>query len=234
MGTRHARVLASLAALFSFAVLFCYGCGGSSAPQTGALLKSAQDKFNATKSLHFVMTAEHLGQVPSGGYNIVSATGDVQRPDQLKATATVDAGFITTQIQLIIVGNQQWYTDPLTGQFVPTDQFGSYLRIFDPTSGIGSLLTSLKNPSQPSDGSANGTPCWKIKGDITMNQLSPIFGSDVVGDANGTTFCIGKTGNQLLSVVLQGKVLSGDTSQTIRTIYLSKFDQPVTIQTPSV
>ena len=234
MGTRHARVLASLAALFSFAVLFCYGCGGSSAPQTGALLKSAQDKFNATKSLHFVMTAQHLGQVPTGGYNIVSANGDVQRPDQLKATATVDAGFVTTQIQLIIVGNQQWYTDPLTGQFVPTDQFGSYLRIFDPTSGIGSLLTSLKNPSQPSDGSANGTSCWKVKGDITMNQLSPIFGSDVVGDANGTTFCISKTGNQLLSVVLQGKVLSGDTSQTIRTIYLSKFDQPVAIQTPSV
>ena len=233
MGTRHAWVLASLAALFAFAVLFCYGCGGST-PQTSTLLKSAQDKFNATKSLHFDIMAQHLGPVPTGGYNIVSATGDVQRPDQLKATATVDAGFITTQIQLIIVGNEQWYTDPLTGKFVSTDQFGSYLRIFDPTTGIGSLLTGLKNPSQPSDGSSNGTPCWKITGDITMDQLSPIFGSDVVGNANGTTFCISKTDNQLLSVVLQGKVLSGDTSQTIRTIYLSKFDQPITIQTPSL
>jgi hypothetical protein len=67
-----------------------------------------------------------------------------------------------------------------------------------------------------------------------MQQLSPIFGSTVVGDAKGTSFCISKTDNQLLSVVLQGKVLSGDTSQTIRTISLSKFDQPVTIQTPSV
>jgi hypothetical protein len=189
MRTRHARVLPALAALFSFAVLFCYGCGGST-PQTAMLLKSAQDKFNATKSLHFVMMAQHLGPVPTGGYNIVSATGDVQRPDQLKATATVDAGIVTTQIQLIIVGNQQWYTDPLTGQFVPTDQFGSYLQIFDPRTGIGSLLTNLKNPSQPSDGSSNGTACWKITGDITMDQLSPIFGSDVVGNANGTTFCI--------------------------------------------
>jgi hypothetical protein len=233
MGTRHARVLASLAALFSFAVLFCCGCGGST-PDTASLLKSAQDKFNSTKSLHFVMTSQHLGPVPSGGYNVVSATGDVQRPDQLKATATVDAGFVTTQIQLVIVGDAQWYTDPLTGQFVSTNQFGSYLRIFDPTTGIGSLLTSLKNPSQPSDGSSNGTPCWKITGNITMDQLSPIFGSDVVGNANGTTFCISKSDNQLLSVILQGKVLSGDTSQTIRTIYLSKFDQPVTIQTPAV
>jgi lipoprotein LprG len=233
MGTRHARVLASLAALFSFAVLFCYGCGGST-PQTATLLKDAQDKFNATKSLHFVMMAQHLGEVPTGSYNIVSATGDVDRPDQLKATATVDAGFITTQIQLIIVGNDQWYTDPLTGKFVSTDQFGSYLRIFDPSTGIGSLLTSLKNPSRPSDGSSNGTPCWKITGDISVDQLSPIFGSAVVGNADGTTFCISKTDNQLLSVVLQGQVLSGDTSQTVRTIYLSKFDQPVTIQTPSV
>ncbi|MGO8946235.1 MAG: LppX_LprAFG lipoprotein [Ktedonobacterales bacterium] len=232
MRTRQIRVMIPLSMLVSLAVLSLAGCGGST-PATNTLLKDAQEQFTATKSLHFVMTTEHLGAVPIGSYSIVGATGDVARPDQLKGTATVDDGFGTIQIQLIIVGNQEWYTNPLTGQLVPTDQFGSYLRIFDPNTGIGSLLTGLKNPSQPSDGSANGTSCWKISGNITTAQLSPIFGSAVVGTAKSTTFCIGKSNHQLLSVVLQGQLLTGDTSQTIRTIYLSNFDQPVSIQTPS-
>jgi len=226
-----ARVAAPVA-LLSLAILFLAGCGGST-PSAATLLKDAHDKFNATSSFHFVMTVQHPGTVAAGGFNLLNASGDVAPPDRLKATANVDAGFITVQIQLIIIGSNEWYTDPLSGQFVATNQFSSYLRIFDPNTGIGSLLTSLKNPSQPSDGSANGAACWKITGDLSKAQLSPIFGSQVVGDARHTTFCISKTNSQLLSVVLQGQVLSGDSGQTIRTIYLSKFNQPVSIQAPA-
>ena len=226
-----ARVAAPVA-LLSLAILFLASCGGS-APSAATLLKNAHDKFNATSSFHFVMTVQHPGTVAAGGFNIIGASGDVAPPDRLKATANVDAGFISVQIQLIIIGSQEWYTDPLTGQFVATNQFSSYMRIFDPETGLGSLLTSMQNPSQPSDGSANGTACWKVSGTLSKAQLSPIFGSEVVGDARNTTFCISKTNSQLLSVVLQGQVLSGDSSQTIRTIYLSKFDQPVSIQAPA-
>ena len=233
MRHRQARAILPPALLFSLAVLGLAGCGGST-PATSTLLVAAQHKFNDTTSLHFVMTADHLGTVPANSYIIISANGDVARPNRLKATATVDAGFLTTQIRLIIVGSQQWYTDPLTGQFVATTQFGSYLRIFDPSIGLGALLGDLKNPSTPKDGSANGTPCWAVSGGISMAQLSAIFGSAVVGSPNQTTFCISKSDNQLLSVVLQGRVLSGDTSETIRTIDLTNFDQPVSIQTPTV
>jgi hypothetical protein len=215
------------------AILCFSGCGGSSTPSTATLLKNAHDKFNATESFHFVMTVQHPGAVALGSYAILDATGDVALPGRMKATATVNAGFATLQIQLIIIGNQEWYTDPLSGQFVPTNQFSSYMRIFDPQTGIGSLLTNLGNPSRPSDGSANGTACWKVSGNISMAQLTPIFGSQVVGNANDTTFCMRKTDSQLLSVVLQGHILTGDGSQTVRTIYLSNFNKPVSIQAPS-
>jgi lipoprotein LprG len=230
--TRIGARVAAPAALLSLAILFLAGCGGST-PSAATLLKDAHDKFNATSSFHFVMTVQHPGTVAAGGFNVTGASGDVAPPDRLKATATVDAGFVSVQVQLIIIGSKEWYTDPLTGQFVATNQFSSYLRIFDPQTGLGSLLTSLKNPSQPGNGSANGTACWKVTGNLSKAQLSPIFGSEVVGDARNTTFCISKTSSQLLSVVLQGQVLSGDSSQTIRTIYLSKFDQPVSIQAPA-
>jgi hypothetical protein len=215
------------------AILGFSGCGGSSAPATATLLKDAHDKFNATQSFHFVMTVQHPGTVQVGSYSIVGATGDVQLPGRMKAMATVNAGFATLQLEVIVIGNQEWYTDPLSGKFVSTNLFSSYMRIFDPQSGIGSLLTSLANPSKPSDGSSNGTACWKVSADITKAQLSPIFGDQVVGDAKNTTFCMRKTDSQLLSVVLQGQVLAGDSSQTIRTIYLSSFNKPVSIQAPS-
>jgi lipoprotein LprG len=207
-------------------------CGGPNAPNATTLLKNAQTKFNSTKTLHFVMTVEHAGKPPTGGYSVTSATGDVERPDKVSASAVVDAGFASTTINLVIIGSNEWYTNPLTGNFEQTTQFSSFLTVFDPQNGIGGLLTALKNPSQPQDGSANGQACWKVSGQLSQQDLKPLFGTNVIGEPKQTTFCIGKSDNQVYSIAFTGQMLTGDTSATVRTFYLSKFDQPVSIQSP--
>lgn len=207
-------------------------CGGPSAPSANTLLKNAQAKFNSTKTLHFVMTVEHAGQAPAGSYSVTSATGDVERPDKVSASAVVDAGFASTTINLVIIGANEWYTNPLTGNFEQTTQFSSFLTVFDPQTGIGGLLTALRNPSQPQDGSANGQACWKVSGQLSQQDLTPLFGANVIGEPKQTTFCIGKSDNQVYSIAFAGQMLTGDTSATVRTFYLSKFDQPVSIQSP--
>ncbi|HKW22495.1 MAG TPA: LppX_LprAFG lipoprotein [Ktedonobacterales bacterium] len=224
-----------LAILMTMGVLA--GCNGPSVPTSTVLLAAAQKNFNDAKTFHFTLKADHLGPKPAGDPGLSSlsaAEGDVQRPDRLSTNGTVDLGGLTVSTQLVIVGNQAWYQNPLTGSFDEDDSYASFVTIFDPTKGIGVALAALRNPSTPSDGSANGTPCWKISGDVDSAALGALLG-DAAGSAKAprATVCIGKSDNKLYSIVLTGQVIAGDTDQTTRTIYISKYDAPVNIQAPA-
>ena len=223
------------AVILAALVLLLAACGGGGAktPDSATLLKNAQTKFNATSSFHFIMQVANPGPVPSGGYNITAANGDVQRPDKLSAQATADVGFASATVKLIIIGSQEWITDPITQKFSPTSGFESFLAIFDPTNGIGSLLGQVQNPSKATAGSANGASCWKVSGTVPPDKLKPIFGDVTATSPVPTTVCIDKTSNELDSVTLSGVITTGDTAQTSRTFYLSNFDKPVSIQPPA-
>jgi hypothetical protein len=212
------------------------GCNSPSLPTPESLLKAAQAHFNDAKTFHFVMTADHLGPKPAGDPGLSSlsaAEGDVQRPDRLNSSGTIDFGGLTVSTKLIIVAQRAWYQNPLTGSWDEDDSFASFVTMFDPTKGLGIALTSLRNPSMPSDGSANGTPCWKISGDVDASALSALLGATATSAKSPhAAICIGKSDGRLYSIVLTGQIVPGDIDQTTRTFYLSKYDAPVSIQPP--
>jgi hypothetical protein len=215
-------------------LLLLAACGGSSTPSSAALLKTAGEKFNATQSMHFLVKAEHLGALSGDDVDVQSAEGDVARPDKLKAKATVATSIITVDVQLVLIGSQGWYTNPLTGQFEQTDQFNGFQVLFDPTKGIGAQLTALKNPSAPTDGNANGVACWKISGTLPASTVGQYVGvPNATGDIP-VTVCLGKSDGRLDQIILRGVLTTHDTDQTVRTIVFSDFDKPVTIEPPTV
>ncbi len=213
------------------------GCSGPSLPSSATLLAAAEQHFNDAKTFHFVMKADHLGPTPSGDPGLSSlsaAEGDVQRPDRLSANGTVDFGGLTVSTKLVIVGQKSWYQNPLTGSFDEDDSYASFVTLFDPTKGLGVALAALRNPTLPSDGSANGTPCWKISGDVDTSALGALLGDTAASaKAPHATLCIGKSDGRLYSIVVTGKLIAGDIDQTTRTIYISKYDAPVSIQPPA-
>lgn len=226
---------APLAALALSLALLVAGCGGTT-PSATSLLSTAQQKFNATNSLHFIMTVDHPGQPQSiGDFVLTSATGDVERPDKLQASVGVNAGILSTTVQVVFIGAQEWWTDPTNNnQWAPTTRFAGLgiTRLFDPNAGIGTLLTQLQHPSVPSNGSANGASCWKISGTLAPSALSSLFPDVSASQPVPTTFCIGQSDGRLDSASLSGQIFSGDLANTVHTFYFSKFDVPVNIKAP--
>ena len=233
----HARgwLAPSIALALVVVALALASCGSASTPSAATVLKNAQTHFDQTKSFHFTMSASHLG--PNDPLAVESASGDVQRPDQLSTTATVHTAGFTLKEQLIIIGSQQWITNPITGGWQATDQFGGFLTIFDPDKGVGAVLTHMQQPSTPQSTKAGNTPCWQISGKAATSDVAAMVGVDG-GDVNaGTTVdatvCIGQQDNELYSVTVTGAISTTDTARTTRTFMLSNFDKPVTIQPPT-
>ena len=228
------RLLTAVAALLALASLLLAACGGESTPTSSDLLKKAHDQWAATNSLHFNMTVDHPGSGSINNPYPTSAQGDVKRPDAMSAVAGVDVGLANLNVNLIIIGSNEWWSAPgLTTGFQATDDYGSFLKIFDPNVGLGALLLDLRNPSKPADGSANGTPCYKISGTLAPDTLKPIFGDLTATDPVPTTFCIGKSDGKLYSAALSGQLMAGDKAQTVHTFYLSKFDETITVTPPA-
>ncbi|HEX6542463.1 MAG TPA: LppX_LprAFG lipoprotein [Ktedonobacterales bacterium] len=212
------------------------GCNQVSLPSAATLLAGAQQHFNDAKSFHFVMTADHLGPKQDGDPSLSSlsaAEGDVQRPDKLSANGTIDFGGLAVSTQLVIIGQKAWYQNPLNGAWEEDDSYAGFVSLFDPAKGLGVAITSLRNISLPSDGSSNGTPCWKITGDVDTATLGALMGEAAnAAKAPRATICIGKSDGRLYSVVLTGQLVKGDVDKTTRTFVISKYDTPVNIQPP--
>jgi len=228
----RARVPLSAAGLLCAAVLALAACGGSSAPTATQLLQKAQTQWSTTTTLHFIMTVTNPGSGTIDNPYPTAATGDVKRPDAMAADATVDISGVSLTTKAVIVNSNGWYLVPIISQWEQTDEFNSFLLIFDSQKGLGALLTQLAHPSKPVDGSANGTPCWKISGTLDPALLTPLFGATTATAPVPTTFCIGKSDNRLYSAALTGTIITGDKASTVHTFFLSKFGETVTVTPP--
>lgn len=221
----------ALLGLLCLAALVVAGCGGSSTLTAATLLQRAQTTFNKTQTFHFVMTSAHLGA--NDPQPIISAVGDVQRPDRLQATANTTLAGFNLQVRLVVIGQQAWL-DPGIGGFQPNDEYASFLTIFDPQQGVGSALVNMQHPSAPQESSSGGTACWKISGQVSTSVVAAVVNGTVLANqAVPATVCIGKADNQLYSVMLTGAITQTDSAQTVRTFTLSKFNQSLTILAPS-
>lgn len=226
----HALLLGPL-----LVAITCLAACGSNTPSATTLLSQAQKSFNSAQTFHFQLQTQHPGAAPdSTSLYLTGAEGDAERPNSLKALATVSLGGSNVTIQVIAVGTKGWYQNPLTGQYIEQDDVATLTKLFDPQTGIGALLTKIQNPSQPSDRSINGTACWYISGTLPGSDLSGIAVGTTPPSQVPVTVCVDKgSTSQLDYLSVTGQLIAGDTAQTEHDIYFSKYGESVSIQAPT-
>ncbi|HYX48578.1 MAG TPA: LppX_LprAFG lipoprotein, partial [Ktedonobacteraceae bacterium] len=90
---------------------------GSSKPTAQQVLTSLQKNFRQVSSFHVNMKVDNLGTSNGSQIQIRTADGDVIMPDKVKAQANVLFSGQPVTIKLISIGNVQYITDPITGQW---------------------------------------------------------------------------------------------------------------------
>lgn len=199
--------------------------GGSATPSAQSLIKSAQLAIQKVTAYHFNLQVKNPG--PGGTFPITSADGDIKVPDRLKATATISGN----SVQIITIGDKQYIN--LLGGWQSVSGLLDPRALTDPKTGVSSILGHIQNLSQPVDSSVNGTNCWLIKGKLDPSLLSGITGGGApAGTLDDVSVCIGKADSLPYQFVINGQAAAGDTSQTSRTITLSKFNEIITINPP--
>src|SRR5437763_14489527 len=86
-------------------------------PTTKQLLASLQKSFRAVTAIHVVLQVQNPGPVSQDDVQIRNASGDVIMPDKVQGHATVILSRQTVTIKLISIRNNQYISEPITGQW---------------------------------------------------------------------------------------------------------------------
>lgn len=204
-------------------------------PTTQQLLTTLQKNFRTVSTFHVVMQVDNAGTPPAGSIQIRTANGDVIMPDKVSAQANIVLSGQVVGVKLISVGANQYVTDPITGQWRVIKGLLDPRSLTNPNTGLISLVGKVQNVSQPSDDSVNGTPCWRITGQLDAKYLAFLTGGGVpAGTMLQTSACIGKADGLPYEVKVVGMAAVGDTNNTTYSFELSNYNENVSITAPQI
>ena len=207
----------------------------ASKPTAQQVLAAIQKNFRQVSSFHVTMKVDNLGTSSGNQIQIRSADGDVIMPDKVKAQASVLFSGQPVTVKLISIGNIQYLTDPITGQWRVVKGVLNASTLTNPDTGIISLSTKLQNVTGPTDDTVNGIPCWRVNGSLDAKYLTFLTGGGVpAGTMVQTSVCAGQADGLPYQLSVVGQAAKGDTSQTSRTFNISSYNEHTAISAPQI
>lgn len=204
-------------------------------PTTQQLLTALQKNFRSVSAFHVVLKVDNPGSVATAQVQIRSANGDVVMPDKVKAQATVMLSGQPVTVNLISIGDNQYITDPITGQWRVIKGVLDPRTLTNPNTGILSLINKVQNVSQPADDIVNGVSCWRMSGQLNAKYLAFFTGGGVpAGTMLQTSTCVGKADSLPYQLTVKGQAAAGDTTATTRTFSISNYNEHVSITAPQI
>ena len=228
-----ARPLAGL--LATAALLALTGCGGSGggeeAPPVDELVRRATERTGAVKSFHFEFDVENA---PTGrpGLNLTFADGNLVVPDRLQAKVAGTLSGISLRSELIFVEDQHYLKDPFTGEWEELDAKTSPLAFFDPAKGVLSVIEGAMRLEVAGSEEVGGADTYRLKGVIPAREVTPILGNEPSDRLVDLELWIGKDDFRLRRIRLSGPIAPDEPSEVVRTVEVSGFDEPFTIEPP--
>jgi lipoprotein LprG len=216
------RLVALLAALIIALVTSCSGSGGQKAtlPNGAALLADSAKSMRTVTTAHFAVNVE--GNAPQA--QLRSAEGQLTREGSVQATAKVDEGRQTLELQLVVIDDTVYLRLP-TGpvQKWPASVLSSYYDprpILNPDRGIAAALASGTGATTEAREQADGVDSYRLRVQFPPQPL----GTLVPGlDPDKTSeIWVAAQGSRLVKAQFP-------TTYGTATVQFSDFDAPVKI-----
>src|SRR6266516_2828506 len=203
-------------------------------PTTKQLLAALHKNFRNVSAFHVTMQVNNPGKATPDRIQLLNATGDVVMPDKVKAQATVVLSGQSVTVNLISVANNQFITDPITGQWRIIKGILDPRTLTNPDTGIASLIGKVQNVSSPADDAVNGVPCWRLTGQLNAKYLAFFTGGVPSGTMLQTSACIGKSDMLPYQLKVTGQAAAGDMTNTSRTFLISNYNENISITPPQI
>ena len=182
------------------------------------------------QSLRHLQTHDSGHTTLSGALQLTRAGGFVAT-DGLDLEAEASIGRMFVKVEAVVIGQQTWMTNPITGVWSEIAPEDSPFAFLDPVKLVADILGDTQQAVYPvNDQSSSGDT--EISGLIPAKSLASLVGSVDPDATPNVLLTIDSTSNLLKKIVIFGVVQAEDEPGTMRVITLSKFDEPSTLEPP--
>ncbi|MDA0676797.1 MAG: LppX_LprAFG lipoprotein [Chloroflexi bacterium] len=222
-------------------VLVAVACSGGNQgaatpdrPTATVALERAQAAMENSPQFQFELSHPNGTTTLEGGLQLRKASGTVIAPDDsMSLDAEADLGRIFVRVQAIVIGEQTWMTNPLTGNWSSIAPQDSPFSFLDPVGLVANVLEQTTDASYAESGSADAGQLV-INGEVPAEALEPLVGTVIRGATLDATLVIDAETFLLQSAKLSGKLQPNDDETFVRLITFSGFDADLTILPPGV
>lgn len=230
--------------LFGLASLALVGCSRGSESESAVasaptptptpinpaeVLARSGEAMGALDTFHFALEHEGDGGTPlSESLTVTEAEGTVVSPDKLTVEFAGTLGTFAIRSGFITIGDENFMTNPLTGDWEPVAREVSPIGFFDPQRGIASIMAQVESPALASHSRGK----FVIDGTLPVSALEPLLGGAAQGDAVSVSLTIDEATLYLERAVIDGRVTAFEPDGVVRIITLSRFNEPVAIDRP--
>jgi hypothetical protein len=195
----------------------------------------AADATTQLKSFRF--TLEVLGgTMPLGvGLGATSVDGAVAAPDRLHMTVKARAANMAVEMRVVGIGDRQFLTNPLTGQWQDATGTLSLPRLLDPERGLAATIRSAAGLEKRGRQSQGGVDTFHLAGPVPAAALAQLVGAaqPASGDVQ-TELWVGVGDYRPRRARLVGPIVAGEAAGLERVLTLSELDAAVQIEAPPV
>lgn len=219
-------------------VASCGGNGGNTPSPTALpelspeeVIAKASPLLDTLESFHFELEQQGGGTPIDMGIEMTAASGDVIPPDRLRMDITGTWGRMFLSTQLITVGEETYMQNPLNQKWEPT-KFAA-ITLFQPDTGINAIMQSVTDLAMLPGETVEGAPCFHLSGMLRSEVLDSVaVGHAAEGLPVETEIWIGAEDFLLRRVTFKGQITEEEVPGIVRTLTLSRFNEPVTIELP--
>jgi lipoprotein LprG len=209
------------------------GGGSSPGPNPQELIRKAAAASKAAKTFHFNFTQDKDATMPMPlGFRLVSAEGDYQAPDRIKAAVKAKAASANISVNVAGIGERTWITNPFTRRWEALPDT-SVADIADPVAIVNALLAGLKDPKIAGEAEVDGVKTYRVTGTIDSSVMRDAFATVEGGFTNNVELWLGVDDSLPRRAKIAGKLYKDDPEGVTRQVELSKFNAPVDIQQPA-
>lgn len=196
------------------------------APEAVAL---SHDAMAELASFRFELTHDSGFTALAGGLELSRASGLVaQNGLDLEAEAKIGRAFV--RIEAIVIDEQTWMTNPLTGAWSEIPPEESPFSFLDPVKLVADILGDTRDAVYLD--SPNSNDELTITGRLPATTLAALVGSVDPDAVPAVTLSLSAKTYLLNKIVIFGVAQREDDENTIRVITLSEFDKPVSLEPP--
>jgi hypothetical protein len=203
---------------------------------TDILARASQQLAN-TQTVRFKLSVEGDTYVDATNtLKLLEAEGDLVRPDRVRTTFKVEAlGRVTVTVQLIIVGDQWWTTDLITGKWGPAPVDFEYdpSVLFDNQNGIGPIMNRVTDAQRLDDEKIDGRQAFHVQAKVDESVIGPLTYNTLTGSPITVDLWIDQQTSNLVRAKLAEPPTPGTDKPAVWTLDLFDHDADITIDPPS-